>query len=132
MPPDVARLKRWAPKLLFDSMEAFFADHPAQMLVNPHNTLQRGNGNVLAVATADGHHPQLAYQGAAAPGRLLLGSPRYSDGENYQDGDRLSIAGKDYRTQYVALRTALLDPRGPGRGDRRGYIGLGASPTYRR
>jgi hypothetical protein len=106
MPPDAARLKRWAPKLLFDSVEAFFADHPAQMLVNPHNTLQRGNGNVLAVATPDGHHPQLDYQGAAGAGRLLLGAGHYSDGEAYQNGDRLSIAGKDYRTQYVALRTA--------------------------
>jgi len=41
------------PKVCYDSLEAFFADHPHQMLVNPGNTLRRApsggrDGEVLA------------------------------------------------------------------------------------
>jgi hypothetical protein len=42
---------------------------------------------------------------------LALGWPRYSDTTNGEAADRLSIAGRDYRTQYVALRKARPDLR---------------------
>jgi hypothetical protein len=43
------------PKVCYDSLEAYFADHPLQMLVNPSNTLRRGptggrDGELLATA----------------------------------------------------------------------------------
>jgi hypothetical protein len=107
-------LHRWAPKLCYDSLEAFFADHPAQMVVNPTNTLRRGgvDGKVLAAATPHGG-PRLWWDGDANPPagkRLSLGWPKYSDGTTSGEaGDRLSIAGKNYRTQYVALRKQRPD-----------------------
>src|SRR5512133_1694197 len=35
-------LLRFMPKVCYDSLEAYFADHPLQMLVNPGNRLRRG------------------------------------------------------------------------------------------
>jgi hypothetical protein len=78
----------------YDSLDAFFADHPLQMLVNSGNTLRRG--------PAGGREGELL---ATAP-RIELGWPTYLDGTDGAETDRLGIKGRDYRTQYVALRKA--------------------------
>jgi VPS62-like protein len=95
MATDEELLRQWMPKVCYDSLEAFFVDHPLQMLVNPKNTLRRkpsgGNaGKQLAIAPID------------------LGWPNYPDAAKTkgEDGDRLSIDGRNYRDQYVALRKA--------------------------
>jgi len=122
MASDEELLRRWAPKLCYDSLEAFFADDPAQMVVNPGNTLRRGGANGQAIAAAAPRPgapkppaglPRLWWDGdAGAPAKSLsLGWPNYSEGTKGEKGDRLSIAGRDYRTQYVALRKARPDLR---------------------
>jgi hypothetical protein len=85
-------LRRFQPALRYDSQEAFFADHPEQMVVNPGNQLRRLDGTV---ARADDGTLTLATLGA-----------RYPDGAQAAAGDVLSIAGKDYAKQYAALREA--------------------------
>jgi hypothetical protein len=94
-------LERFKPLLLYDSQEAFFADSAAEMTENPGNTLCRAphdgvSGRVIAAANG------------ADPGRRLslelLGRPSYGDSEPVRSDDRLSIAGRNYRAQYVRLR----------------------------
>jgi len=94
MATDEELLQRWMPQLRYDSLEAFFADHPLQMLVNPGNTLRR--------APREGRDGELL---ATAP-NIELGWPNYADDRGGAESDRLGIKGRDYRTQYVALRTA--------------------------
>lgn len=75
--------KRW-PRLVYDSLEAYFADDPAQMVVNPGNVLRRGD-QVLA---------------RVDDGSLTLDTL----GPDGQKDDCLSITGKDYAKQYARLR----------------------------
>jgi hypothetical protein len=94
MATDEELLQQYMPKLCYDSLEAFFADHPLQMLVNPGNTLRREpkggrEGEVLATAP-----------------NITLDWPRYAGGKDGAKTDRVGIKGRDYRTQYLALRTA--------------------------
>jgi hypothetical protein len=123
MATDEELLNRWKPKLCYDSLEAFFADDPAQMVVNPGNTLRRGGagGKVVAAAPPKPKQqapavPLLWWEGDGAPPgskkTLSLDWPKYSDATTKGEADdRLSIAGRDYRTQYVALRKARPDLR---------------------
>ncbi|HEX5925686.1 MAG TPA: hypothetical protein VFY45_17770 [Baekduia sp.] len=83
-------LRRFRPALLYDSQEAYFADHPAQMVVNPGNILRRKDGK--GARTDDGTLT------------LATLAPTYVDGEKASKHDVLAIAGKDYRKQYAALR----------------------------
>ncbi|MCW2986192.1 MAG: hypothetical protein JWR63_3762 [Conexibacter sp.] len=83
-------LHRFRPVLVYDSQEAYFADHPAQMVVNPGNELRRADGTVLA--RTDDNTLRLDVLD-----------------EHGRADDRLAICGKDYRTQYVALREAHPD-----------------------
>jgi hypothetical protein len=83
-------LHRFRPALLYDSQEAYFADHPAQMVVNPGNTLKRKDGEVAR--TDDGTLT------------LATLAPTYADGAPASKDDVLSIVGKDYGKQYAALR----------------------------
>jgi hypothetical protein len=82
-------LRKHQPQLMYDSLEAYFADDPAQMVVNPGNLLRRGD---QVLARADDGSLTLA---ALTP-----------DG---QKDDCLSIQGKDYARQYAALREAHPD-----------------------
>jgi hypothetical protein len=77
-------LSRYRPQLMYDSLEAYFADDPAQMVVNPGNELRRADGTVLARAGEGLSLDALGPEGAA--------------------DDVLAIAGKDYARQYAALR----------------------------
>jgi hypothetical protein len=82
---DEELLRKHRPQLLYDSLEAYFADHPAQMAVNPGNELRRGDGTV--VARAPFALDALAYDGA-------------------KKDDVLAVKGKDYDKQYARLREA--------------------------
>jgi hypothetical protein len=97
MATDEELLRAWMPQVRYDSLEAFFADHPLQMLVNPGNTLRR--------APRDGRDGDLI---ATAP-NIELGWPKYAGDKDGAESDRLGIKGRDYRTQYVALRKARPD-----------------------
>jgi hypothetical protein len=85
-------LQRFRPVLVYDAQEVYFADHPAQMVVNPGNDLRRRDGTVLA---------------RAGDGTLtldVLGPETYTNGDAVAADDCLAIHGTNYRDQYVALR----------------------------
>jgi hypothetical protein len=96
-------LKRFQPVLRYDSNEQFFADSAAQFMVAPGSTLRRK-------AAADGTAAVIAgAQPAAGEPRLtldFLGPKTYGDGSAVREGDHIGLRGKDYREQYVKLRTA--------------------------
>lgn len=75
-------LRRFQPRLVYDSLEAYFADHPEQMVVNPGNELRR-EGQVVARAGEGLSLERLRPEG---------------------QGEVLAIVGKDYAKQYAALR----------------------------
>lgn len=77
-------LRKYRPQLVYDSLEAYFADDPRQMVVNPGNELRRGE-QVLA-RVDDG---SLTWEGLTSEG---------------QKDDCLSVKGKDYAVQYARLR----------------------------
>jgi hypothetical protein len=81
MRSDPELLEQFKPQVRYDSLEAFFADDAAEMVVNPGNTLS----------------------GDSAAGRPLS---LESLGPGGSPDSRLSISGKDYRSQYVRLITA--------------------------
>ena len=85
-------LRRYTPRLRYDSNEQYFADSPAQWTENPGNELRRTGGELLARA------PELTLG--------LLGATTYSDGRKVEKGDFIGDPKRDYRRQYVALRVA--------------------------
>ena len=88
-------LRRFTPRLRYDSNEQYFADSPAQWTDNPGHELRRGNGTLLARA------PQLSLG--------LLGKDTYSDGRATERDDYIADPRRDYRVQYVKLRVARPD-----------------------
>jgi hypothetical protein len=98
----VALLRRFQPSLRYDSNEQFFADSAAQYCVNPGNELRRASvggkpGAVLASAVPIGRTPALAL--------AFLGAKTYGDGTAVKKTDLIGVKGRDYRDQYVRLRT---------------------------
>jgi hypothetical protein len=96
-----ALLRRFAPHLVYDSNEAFFADSAAEWTDNPMNCLRRYGergepGEVLAAATPAAGQEQLSLD--------FLGHPTYRNGAPYQKGDAISDPKRNYRAQYVTLR----------------------------
>jgi hypothetical protein len=79
-------LRRFRPQLVYDSQEAYFADHPAQMLANAATVLRRADGTELA---------------SAREGALTLDALVYPDRDR---SDVLAVTDRDYAAQYVALR----------------------------
>ena len=79
-------LRRFLPRLRYDSNEQYFADSAAQWTDNPGNELRRGDGTLLARAP----ELSLAYLGEYAA----------------EASDFISDPRRDYRAQYVALRVA--------------------------
>jgi hypothetical protein len=108
MPADYEELlRKHQPQLMYDSLEAYFADHPEQMVVNPGNELRKGDGAV--VARAPFSLDDLDPEGAAKE-------------------DCLAIKGKDYAEQYAKLREAHPELRNVivarGKHDRHGRLWL--------
>jgi len=79
-------LRRYLPRLRYDSNEQYFADSAAQWTDNPGNELRRGDGTLLARA------PELSLD--------------YLGQYDAEASDFISDPRRDYRAQYVALRVA--------------------------
>jgi hypothetical protein len=90
-------LRRFLPRLRYDSNEQYFADSPAEWTDNPGHELRRADGTLLARA------PDLSLR--------LLGAATYSDGSEAKPSDFISDPRRDYRAQYVKLRVARPDLR---------------------
>ena len=88
-------LRRYTPRLRYDSNEQYFADSPAQWTDNPGHELRRTNGELIARA------PELALG--------FLGQATYGDGRRVEKGDFIANPKGQYRRQYVALRMARPD-----------------------
>ena len=91
---DAALLERFKPQLRYDSLEAFFADSAAVMTDNPATTLRSADGTELAGASSE---PPLTLD--------FLAGHTYPSQATASKEDRLSVAGRDYRTQYSQLVT---------------------------
>lgn len=98
-------LRRFAPVLRYDSNEQYFVDSAAQWTECPGNELRRKDvaegeqGEVIASAVPAGGEPKLTLR--------FLGSPEhgYENGEPWEDTDLIANPGKNYREEYVRLRT---------------------------
>ena len=97
-------LERFAPALRYDSNEQFFADSAAQYTDAPGLTLRRaaappgGAGAVIAAAVPAGGEPKLTL--------AFLGPRTYANGATVDKTDVIGVRGRDYRAQYVRLRTS--------------------------
>jgi hypothetical protein len=96
-------LRRFQPALRYDSNEQFFADSAAQFTEAPGIQLRRAArggraGALLASATPTGDEPKLTL--------AFLGPKTYAGGAKVDKTDVLCVRGRDYRAQYVRLRTS--------------------------
>jgi hypothetical protein len=89
-----ALLERHAPRLVYDSMEAYFADSAAIWTDSPFTELRRADGTVLARA------PQLSLG--------FLGPHTYGDGRPVVSSDAIGEKTQDYQHHAAALHR---DPR---------------------
>ena len=85
-------LRRFLPRLRYDSNEQYFADSPAQWTDNPGHELRRTGGELIARA------PELTLG--------FLGRETYADGRKVEKSDYIGDPKRDYRRQYVKLRVA--------------------------
>ncbi|MDQ3851016.1 MAG: hypothetical protein M3296_10440 [Actinomycetota bacterium] len=103
-----ALLRRFQPRLRYDSQEAFFADSAEEWTDNPDNALRRSRpdgrrGELIASASPRAGEQQLALS--------FLGYPTYADGtavervEHGAGGDQIGAdSRRDYRQMYLELR----------------------------
>src|SRR5919109_238089 len=94
-------LRRFQPRLKYDSNEAFFADSAAEWTDNPGNELRRPPrdgrpGEVLAAARPAPGQQQLSL--------AFLSHPRYANGLEAGREDLIGSTRRDYRDMYAALR----------------------------
>ncbi len=99
-------LRRFQPALRYDSNEQFFADSAAQYTDAPGMSLRRvpaggRPGALIASAQPAGDEPRLSL--------AFLGPRIYGNGEKVHKTDVLGVRGRDYRSQYVRLRTSRPD-----------------------
>jgi hypothetical protein len=99
-------LRRFQPALRYDANEQFFADSAAQYTEAPGIQLRRAPqggkpGALIASAVPTGQEPKLSL--------AFLGPKTYGSGERVARSDVIGVRGKDYRTQYVKLRTSRPD-----------------------
>ena len=99
-------LRRFQPALRYDSNEPFFADSAAQYTDAPGLTLRRApRGDkpdaLIASAAPAAAEPKLSL--------AFLGPQTYGNGAKVDKTDRLCVRGRDYRAQYVKLRTSRPD-----------------------
>ncbi len=96
-------LRRFQPALRYDSNEQFFADSAAQYTDAPGIELRRvaqngRPGALIASAVPAGDEPRLSL--------AFLGPQTYGSGEKVDKSDVIGVRGRDYRAQYVKLRTS--------------------------
>jgi hypothetical protein len=99
-------LARFQPALRYDANEQFFADSAAQHTDAPGIELRRmpqgkKPGALLASAVPAGKEPKLSL--------AFLGPQAYGSGAKAERTDIICVRGRDYRAQYVKLRTARPD-----------------------
>jgi hypothetical protein len=99
-------VERFRPALRYDSNEQFFADSAAQYTDAAGIELRRvPNGRVagelLASAVPAGREAKLSL--------AFLGPQTYGSGATVEKTDVIGVRGKDYRRQYVKLRTTRPD-----------------------
>jgi hypothetical protein len=99
-------LKRFKPALRYDSNEQFFADSAAQYTDAPGIELHRvphpgKPGALLASAVPAGKEAKLSL--------AFLGPQTYGSGAKVDKTDIIAVRGRNYRAQYVALRTSRPD-----------------------
>lgn len=82
-------LERHKPRLVYDSLEVYFADSAAIWTDSPANVLKRADGTVLA------HPPQLSL--------ALLGPHVYADGRRVLADDAIGETTRDYARHAAAL-----------------------------
>jgi hypothetical protein len=95
-------LRRFQPRLRYDSQEAFFADSAAEWTDNPGNELRRGfiDGRPGALIAATDPAP-----GGQKLSLAFLDDPLYADGETRaEEEDLISSPRRDYRRRYAELR----------------------------
>src|SRR3712207_6739956 len=85
-----ALLKRFKPRLVYDSAEAFWADDAAMMTDGVGCTLRQGKRTLL---------------GGRGMKRLSLDALRaeYEDGGSAAETDRICLGSRKYRTAYSRL-----------------------------
>jgi hypothetical protein len=96
---DAELVERFKPRVVYDSLEAFFSDSAAEMTDNPGCTLRAGS-ELLADASTQ---PPLTLG--------FLGGANYATGLPVSEDDRLGVSARDYRSQYVRLITARPELR---------------------
>ena len=99
-------LRRLQPALRYDSNEQFFADSAAQYTDAPAIELRRvpvggKPGALLASAAPTGKEPRLSL--------AFLGPQQYANGAKVEKTDVIGVRGRNYREQYVRLRTSRPD-----------------------
>lgn len=99
-------LARFQPALRYDSNEQYFADSAAQYTDAPGIELRRTPhankpGALIASAAPAGKEPKLSL--------AFLGPQVYGNGAKVDKTDVICVRGRDYRAQYVKLRTARPD-----------------------
>jgi hypothetical protein len=99
-------LRRFKPALRYDSNEQFFADSAAQFTDAPGIELRRvpqlgKPGALLASAVPASKQEKLSL--------AFLGPQAYGSGATVDKTDIIAVRGKNYRAQYVALRTSRPD-----------------------
>jgi hypothetical protein len=99
-------LRRFQPALRYDSNEQYFADSAAQYTDAPGIQLRRvpehdKPGALIASAVPVGAEPKLSLG--------FLGPALYGNGDKVEKTDIIGVRGKDYRAQYVKLRTSRPD-----------------------
>ena len=95
-------LRRHQPGLRYDSMEQYFCDSAAEWAENPGNELRRADGpQALGDLIASGDELKLAF----------LAGTHYANGTEVRKDDRIGDPKRNYREQYVALRTARPELR---------------------
>src|SRR5262249_27197990 len=92
MKDPTALLRRHAPKIVYDSQEAYFADSAAEWTDNPGNVLVRQKGAVIAAATPASGQAQLSLD--------FLGPAAY---DRVSAADAIGDPGHDYGRQYAQL-----------------------------
>jgi hypothetical protein len=99
-------LRRFKPALRYDSNEQFFADSAAQFTDAPGIELRRvpqlgKPGALLASAVPAGKEEKLSL--------AFLAPQTYGNAAKVDKTDIIAARGKNYRAQYVALRTSRPD-----------------------
>jgi hypothetical protein len=99
-------LRRFQPMLRYDSNEQYFADSAAQYTDAPGIQLRRvpqngKPGALIASAVPVGPEPKLSL--------AFLGPQAYGNDAKVEKTDVIGVRGKDYRAQYVKLRTSRPD-----------------------